>query len=110
MTRVKRGYVARNRRKKILKITKGFRSSVLFRPSNQRAMKALKYSYRDRRQKKREVRALWISRINNTTRNYKLNYNQFIHKLKKLNISINRKWLSQLALQDPHVFYQLINY
>ena len=110
MTRVKRGYVARKRRKKVLKMTKGFRgsSSVLFRTANQRNMKALKYSYRDRRRRKREVRSLWISRINNATRNYNLNYNEFIHKLKQLNISINRKWLSQLAIRDSQVFYELI--
>jgi large subunit ribosomal protein L20 len=110
MTRVKRGFVARKRRKKILKLTKGFRgsSSVLFRTANQRSMKALKYSYRDRRQKKRQARSLWISRINNGVRNYDLNYNQFIHKLKTLNININRKWLSQLAIGDPQVFNQLI--
>ena len=76
--------------------------------ANQRNMKALKYSYRDRRRRKREIRSLWISRINNATRNYNLNYNGFIHKLKKLNISINRKWLSQLAIRDPQVFYELI--
>ncbi len=110
MTRVKRGYVARKRRKKVLKMTKGFHgsSSVLFRTANQRNMKALKYSYRDRRRRKREVRSLWISRINNATRNYNVNYNGFIHKLKKLNISINRKWLSQLAIRDSQVFYELI--
>nr|YP_009367589.1 ribosomal protein L20 [Pseudocharacium americanum]YP_009367678.1 ribosomal protein L20 [Ignatius tetrasporus]ARK14597.1 ribosomal protein L20 [Pseudocharacium americanum]ARK14686.1 ribosomal protein L20 [Ignatius tetrasporus] len=110
MTRVKRGYVARKRRKKILNMTKGFRgsSSVLFRTANQRNMKALKYAYRDRRQRKRQVRSLWISRINNGVRNYDLNYNKFIHQLKKLNININRKWLSQLAIGDPQVFNQLV--
>jgi len=110
MTRIKRGFVARKRRKKVLNLTKGFRgsSSVLFRPANQRKMKALCFSYRDRRQKKRHLRSLWITRINAASRLYNLNYNQFIYKLKQLNIHINRKWLSQLAIRDPKTFDELI--
>ncbi len=83
MTRVKRGFVARKRRKKVLKITKGFRgsSSILFRSANQRKMKALQFSYRDRRKKKINLRNLWISRINIASRLYDLNYNKFIYKL-----------------------------
>ena len=110
MTRVKRGFVARKRRKKILNLTKGFRgsSSVLFRPANQRKMKALCFAYRDRRQKKRSLRNLWIIRINAAVRLYNLNYSQFIYKLKQLNIQINRKWLAQLAIRDQQVFDDLI--
>ena len=110
MTRVKRGFIARKRRKKVLKITKGFRgsSSILFRSANQKKMKALKFSYRDRRKKKINFRNLWISRINITSRIYGLNYNTFIYKLKKLNIHINRKWLAQLAIKDQKIFYELI--
>ena len=110
MTRVKRGFVARKRRKKVLKITKGFRgsSSILFRSANQKKMKALKFSYRDRRKKKIDLRNLWISRINIASRLYGLNYNTFIYKLKKLNIHINRKWLAQLAVKDQKIFYELI--
>lgn len=110
MTRVKRGFVARKRRKKILNLTKGFRgsSSVLFRPANQRKMKALCFAYRDRRQKKRSLRNLWIIRINAAVRLYNLNYSQFIYKLKQLNIHINRKWLAQLAIRDQQVFNELI--
>lgn len=110
MTRVKRGFVARKRRKKILKITKGFRgsSSILFRSANQRKMKALIFSYRDRRKRKNNLRNLWISRINITSRLYGLNYNKLIYKLKQLNININRKWLAQLAIRDQKTFYELI--
>ena len=97
MTRVKRGFVARKRRKKVLKITKGFRgsSSILFRSANQKKMKSLMFSYRDRRKKKNNLRNLWISRINIASRLYDLNYNTFIYKLKQLNIQINRKWLKK---------------
>ena len=84
MTRVKRGYVARKRRKKVLSLTKGFRgsSSILFRSANQRNMKALKYAYRDRRKMKREFRKLWIRRINAASRVYGVSYSEFINKLK----------------------------
>jgi large subunit ribosomal protein L20 len=110
MTRIKRGFVARKRRKKVLKLTKGFRgsSSVLFRPANQRKMKALCFAYRDRRQRKRDLRGLWISRINAAARLYNLNYSQFIYKLKQFNIHINRKWLAQLAIRDQIVFQELL--
>nr|YP_009367501.1 ribosomal protein L20 [Pseudoneochloris marina]ARK14509.1 ribosomal protein L20 [Pseudoneochloris marina] len=110
MTRVKRGFVARKRRKKVLNLTKGFRgsSSILFRSANQRKMKALRFAYRDRRQKKRDLRSLWIARINAAARLYDLNYSQLIYKLKQLNIHINRKWLAQLAIRDQKVFYELI--
>ena len=110
MTRIKRGFVARKRRKKVLNLTKGFRgsSSVLFRPANQRKMKALCFAYRDRRQKKRSLRGLWITRINAAARLYDLNYSQFVYKLRQLNIHINRKWLAQLAIRDQNVFNELI--
>ena len=110
MTRVKRGFVARKRRKKVFNLTKGFRgsSSILFRSANQRKMKALKFAYRDRRKRKPEFRGLWITRINAAVRLYGLNYNQLIYKLKQLNIHINRKWLAQLAIKDQTIFYKLI--
>ena len=110
MTRVKRGFVARKRRKKVLAFTKGFRgsSSTLFRPANQSKMKAFRFSYRDRRRRKRDLRSLWITRINAASRLSNLNYSQFIYKLKQLNIQINRKWLAQLAIRDQWVFDELI--
>ena len=110
MTRIKRGFVARKRRKKVLNLTKGFRgsSSLLFRSANQRKMKALKFAYRDRRQKKRNQRSLWITRINAAARIYDLSYSQFIYKLKQLNIQVNRKWLAQVAVRDSKLFYKFI--
>lgn len=110
MTRVKRGNVARKRRKKILKITEGFRGapSTLFRPANQQKIKALSYSYRDRNQRKREFRGIWITRINASARVYGLNYSEFIHGLKKSNMLLNRKTLSQLVIRDQEAFCQLI--
>lgn len=110
MTRVKRGNVARKRRQKVLKLSEGFRgsSSVLFRTANQQKMKALKFSYRDRNQKKREFRSLWITRMNSAIRNYGISYSEFIFGLKKSNIFLNRKILAQLALRDQEAFTQLV--
>ena len=110
MTRIKRGFIARKRRKKVLNLTKGFRgsSSTLFRLANQRKIKALKFAYNDRRKKKRNFRTLWITRINSAVHFYHFNYNQFIFKLKKLKININRKWLAQIAIRDHQSFYKLI--
>lgn len=110
MTRVKRGNIARKRRKKVLKLTESFRgsSSTLFRTANQQKMKALRYAYRDRNQKKREFRSLWILRMNAAVRTYGLNYSCFIHGLKKSNIFLNRKILAQLAICDHEAFKQLL--
>nr|YP_009106201.1 ribosomal protein L20 [Binuclearia lauterbornii]AIT95037.1 ribosomal protein L20 [Binuclearia lauterbornii] len=110
MTRVKRGNVARKRRKKILKITQGFRgsSSILFRTANQQKLKALKYSYRDRNQRKRQFRSVWISRMNAAVRFYGISYSEFLHGLKKSNIFLNRKILAQLAVRDKDSFQQLV--
>ncbi len=112
MTRVKRGNVARKRRKKILKIAKSFRgsSSTLFRTANQHALKALRFSCRDRLQRRREFRALWITRINAAVRLQGLNYNNFIFSLKKSNMFLNRKTLAQLAVRDYTAFEQLVEF
>ena len=85
MTRVKRRTVSRNRHKKILKMTQGFRgsSSTLFRTAKQQNMKALRYSYRDRNQRKREFRSLWITRMNADIRVYVISYSKFIQSIKK---------------------------
>lgn len=111
MTRIKRGNVARRRRKKILKLAKGFRGShsKLFRTAKQQVLKALKYSYVGRKNRKRFYRSLWIVRINASVRSYKLNYSKFIHLLKKENIALNRKILSQLALFDKPAFSYFID-
>nr|YP_009397864.1 ribosomal protein L20 [Sonderella linearis]ARW67050.1 ribosomal protein L20 [Sonderella linearis] len=106
MTRVKRGNVARKRRKKILKLAKGFRGShsKLFRTAKQQVLKALKYSYIGRKNKKRNYRRLWIVRINASVRSYDITYSQFIYLLKKLNVGLNRKMLSQLSIIDKAAF------
>ena len=112
MTRVTRGFVAKKRRKRVLKLAKGFRGShsVLFRTAQQRTMRALSLAYRDRRLYKRNIRSLWIRRINSFLRdnqnassssNVPSSYSSFIHELKKSNILLNRKVLAQLAIFDP---------
>ena len=110
MVRVKRGNVARRRRKKILSLASGYREahSVLFRVANQQVMKALRYSYIGRKQKKRIFRRIWISRINAASRLNGLSYSQLIHRLKKSNIDINRKMLSQIAVLDSSTFKSLV--
>lgn len=106
MTRVKRGNVARKRRKKILKLAKGFRGShsTLFRTANQQVMKALRYAYRDRKKRKRDFRRLWITRINAAVRQHGMSYSQFMGNLKKADVQINRKMLAQMAVLDPQGF------
>ena len=110
MARVKRGNVARKRRKKILKLAKGFRGShsKLFRTANQQVMKALRYAYRDRRCRKRDFRRLWITRINAAARMQGMSYSRLIGQLKKANIEINRKMLAQMAVLDPEGFSQVV--
>ena len=110
MPRVKRGNVARKRRKKILKMAKGFRGShsKLFRTANQQVMKALRNAYRDRRKKKRDFRRLWIVRINAAARMNGLTYSQLAGKLKKANVEVNRKMLAELAVVDPAAFTKIV--
>nr|AZL88021.1 ribosomal protein L20 [Harveyella mirabilis] len=110
MIRIKRGNVACKRRKKILKLAKGFRGShsKLFRIAKQQVLKALKYSYIGRKNKKRNYRCLWIIRINAAVRSHNLSYSQFIYLLKKRDIALNRKILSQLAIIDRFAFTYLI--
>jgi len=111
MVRVKRGNIARKRRKKILALASGYRGahSVLFRVANQQVMKALRYSYVGRKQKKRIFRRIWISRINAASRLNGISYSQLIHKFKRSNIDINRKMLSQIAVLDASTFKTLID-
>jgi large subunit ribosomal protein L20 len=110
MPRVKRGNVARKRRKKVLKLAKGFRGShsKLFRTANQQVMKALRNAYRDRRKRKRDFRRLWITRINAASRQHGLSYSQLTGKLKKANVGLNRKMLAQLAMLDPQAFATVV--
>jgi large subunit ribosomal protein L20 len=110
MVRVKRGNVARKRRKKILQIAKGYKGahSRLFRVANQQVMKALRYSYVGRKQKKRTFRKLWITRINSAARLHNLTYSKIIHNFKKSSIDLNRKMLAQIAVLDIQTFIKLI--
>jgi len=104
--RVKRGNVSRQRHKKILKLAKGFRGSrsKLFKVANQAVMKALKYQYRDRRNKRRDLRRLWIVRINAAARQHGLSYSRLINGLAKVGIELNRKYLADLAAREPEAF------
>ncbi|MDJ0589153.1 MAG: 50S ribosomal protein L20 [Pleurocapsa sp. MO_226.B13] len=110
MSRVKRGNVARKRRKKILKLAKGFRGShsKLFRTANQQVMKALRNAYRDRRKRKRDFRRLWITRINAAARMNGMSYSKLTHQLKKAEVGLNRKMLAQLAMVDPDAFAKVV--
>jgi large subunit ribosomal protein L20 len=107
--RVKRGFKARRRRNKVLKLAKGYRGghSKLIRTAMDTVDKALMYAYRDRRQRKREFRALWIARINAASRMNDLSYSKFIHGLKLANIDLDRKVLADLAVSDPKGFSQI---
>jgi large subunit ribosomal protein L20 len=110
MARVKRGNVARKRRNKILKLAKGFQGSQskLFRTANQRVMKALTNAYRDRRKKKSNFRRLWIARINAGARMHGISYSKLMGGLKKAEIQINRKMLSQMAILDAAAFTAVV--
>jgi len=111
MARIKRGNVARKRRKKVLQLAKGYRGahSRLFRVANQQVMKSLRYSYVGRKQKKRVFRKLWITRINAASRVQGLSYSRLIHNFKKSNIGLNRKMLAQIAVLDSSTFNELIS-
>lgn len=109
MARVKGSTVTRARRKKVLKLAKGYFGSKhrLFRTAKQQVMKSLMYAYRDRRQRKRDFRRLWITRINAAARINGLSYNKFMHGLKVAGVDINRKMLAELAVSDPKAFADL---
>ncbi len=111
MARVKRGPTARKRRKRVLKLSKGYYGSkhALFRTAKQQVMKSGQYAYRDRRQRKRDFRKLWITRINAAARLNDISYSQLMHGLKKANIDINRKMLADLAVNDEKAFAELVN-
>ena len=109
--RIKRGFKARRRRKKVLKLAKGFRGgrSKLFRTAADAVDKALMYSYRDRRTRKRDFRRLWITRINAASRLNNLPYSKFIRGLKLAGVELDRKVLAELAISDPAGFAQIAN-
>jgi large subunit ribosomal protein L20 len=109
MPRVKGGTVTRRRRKKILKLAKGYFGSKhrLYKVANQQVMKSLMYAYRDRRQRKRDFRKLWITRINAAARMNGLSYSRLMHGLKLAGVEVNRKMLADLAVNDAAAFTQL---
>ena len=109
MPRVKRGTVVRARHKKVLKQAKGFRGrrKNVYRVAKQAVMKAGQYAYRDRRQKKRQFRALWIARINAAVRELGMSYSAFMSGLKRANIDIDRKVLADLAVADKPAFAKI---
>lgn len=109
MVRVKGGYVTRRRRKRILKLAKGYYGAKhrLFKKANEQLLKSFSYAYRDRRQNKRNFRSLWIVRINAAARNHGITYSKMMHGLKLAGVNINRKMLADLAVNDEQAFSQL---
>ena len=109
--RVKRGFKARRRRKKVLQLAKGYRGgrSKLFRTASNAVDKALMYAYRDRKARKRDYRRLWIARINAATRMNDVSYSKFMHGLKLAQIDLDRKVLADLAISDPAAFSQIVS-
>lgn len=110
MARVKRGVTAKKRHKKVLKQAKGYygAKSKLYRTANQAVMKSLDYAFIGRKQRKRQFRQMWIARINAAARANGLSYSKFISGLKKANIEVNRKMLSEMAINDPNGFAELV--
>jgi len=110
MPRVKGGTETRRRHKKILKLAAGHRGarSRHFRSANESVTHALAYAYRDRRNRKRDMRALWIVRINAAARERGLSYSQFMHLLKEANVGLDRKMLADLAVREPDTFAQIV--
>ena len=110
MAHVKRGMTTHARHKKILKLAKGYRgrSKNCFRIAIERVEKALQYAYRDRRNRKRDFRALWIQRINAGTRQYGLTYSKFVCGLNKAGIEVDRKVLADLAVHEPVAFKKVV--
>ena len=110
MARVKGALNTRKHHKKILKLAKGYRGakSKLYRVANQAVMKSLSYAYVGRKQKKRDFRSMWITRISAACKMNDINYSRFMNGLKKANIDINRKMLSEIAINDPAAFTSLV--
>ena len=111
MTRAKSGKILRNRHKKVLALAKGYRGRAknCFRVAIERVEKALQYAYRDRRTRKRDFRSLWIQRINAAVRQHGMIYSKFINGLSNANISLDRKVLAELAVNDKPAFENIVN-
>jgi large subunit ribosomal protein L20 len=110
MPRSTNNVASRARRKKILKAARGYwgGKSKLIKTAKEAVQRSMRYAYRDRRVKKREFRSLWIIRINAAVRSYGLNYSSFIRQLSKAKVKINRKMLSDMAVNDPQAFAKLV--
>lgn len=110
MARVKGALATRKRRKRVLKLAKGYfgAKSKLFRTANEAVMKSLTYAYSGRKQKKRDFRRLWITRISAAAKLNGINYSQFMNGLKKAGVEMNRKMLSEIAIADPDTFTALV--
>ncbi|CEL12321.1 50S ribosomal protein L20 [Candidatus Portiera aleyrodidarum] len=110
MSRVKRGVFSHKRHKKIIKQAKGYYGSRsrVYRVAKQAVIRAKQYAYRDRRQRKRQLRSLWIMRINAAARSYGLNYSKFIYLIKKYKINIDRKIIAEFAIRKKNYFYNII--
>ncbi|OQX51385.1 50S ribosomal protein L20 [candidate division CPR3 bacterium 4484_211] len=111
MPRTKTGTVRRARHKKIRQLAKGFREHrrTTFKGAKEGVLHAAAYAYKSRRLKKRNMRKLWIMRLNGALRDHQISYSVFIHKLKQANIQLNRKVLSQIAAHDPETFNKIVN-
>ncbi len=111
MARVKRGVTTHARHKKVLNLAKGYRgrASTAFRVAIEKVEKALQYAYRDRRNRKRDFRALWIQRINAAAREQGLTYSEFMHGIKLAGLDLDRKILSDLAVREPQAFAEIVN-
>lgn len=110
MTRIKRGFVAKKRRKKVIKLTEGFvgSHSRLFKTANQQNMRSLRYSYFDRRKKKSMFKQLWIKRINAASRILGINYSTIVNRIRKKNILLNKKMLSEIIINDRESFEKIL--
>ena len=110
MARAKGGFKTRQRRKKTLKLAKGYFGSkhTLYKTAHEQVMHSLKYAYRDRKALKREMRKLWIARINAAARMNDISYSKLMHGLKVANVEINRKMLSEIAIRDPEAFTAIV--
>ena len=110
MPRVKRGVTTHRRHKKVLALTKGHRATKhsLYRRAHESMLKSLSYAYRHRRERKGDMRRLWISRVSSASRNHDLTYSQFIDGLIKSGIEINRKMLADIAVREPEAFANLV--
>ncbi|HEX77320.1 MAG TPA: 50S ribosomal protein L20 [Dehalococcoidia bacterium] len=111
MPRTKSSVVSRHRHKKVLRLTKGHRASKhkLYRRAHESMLHSLSYAYAHRRQRKGDFRRLWIARINAAVRGQGLSYSQFMDRLSKAGVAVNRKMLAELAVRDPQAFSQLLN-